>query len=188
MVPQGQVLNPHQSALLRALDRATTEKIVVYRVDASTLGVATMTGGSWAEKPYHISVTGERPQDCHCDCTAARNGRPCKHLATALLARKYHVYAHRPEAKPGTGACITCGALTSRTVQCSGSVPFYFECDGCHADDLVLEREWLAKYPGYPGASVEQADETPEPEKPATCPHCGMETDNPMHEVFCGFA
>jgi len=102
---------------------------VVFRQDAATLGVATVAAGTWTEKPYHISVTGERPQDCHCDCMAARNGRPCKHLATALLARKYHVYARRPEAQ-------------------------------------------LA---------------APKPASPV-CSHCGMEIDNPMHEVFCSFA
>jgi hypothetical protein len=117
MVPQVQALNPHQSALLRALNRATVERIVVFHQDAGTLGVATVASGIWTDKPYHISVTGERPQDCRCDCMAARNGRTCKHLATALLARKYGVYAHRPEPQPETATptsavCPTCGMDT----------------------------------------------------------------------------
>jgi hypothetical protein len=112
MVPSAASLSPQQSALLRALDRATTEKIVVYRVDPSTLGVATVAGGTWTDKPYHIAITGTHTMDVACDCPAAAHGRTCKHIAAAAFARKYHVTAKRPEPKPVSSVCPKCGMDT----------------------------------------------------------------------------
>jgi hypothetical protein len=79
--------------LARAFRRATSERIVVYRCDADRLGVATVVGGVWTDKPYCIRVTGPQPEDVTCDCPAGIHGRTCKHLAVAIFAREYHVYA-----------------------------------------------------------------------------------------------
>jgi hypothetical protein len=94
------------SPLARAFSRAVAEKIVVtHTTDARVLAVASVAGGAWADKPYHITLTGERPQDVNCDCPAGRNGRTCKHIAAGIFSRKYHVTAVRPA--PAT--CPTCG-------------------------------------------------------------------------------
>jgi hypothetical protein len=102
-----QALSPKTQDLARAFQRATVEKIVVYRAGVDSLAVATVADGAWTEKPYHITATGERPQDVVCDCPAAAHGRTCKHIAAAVFARKYHVYALAP--KPRPAACPLCG-------------------------------------------------------------------------------
>jgi hypothetical protein len=109
MLAQAPTLDSHQSALLRALNRASNEKIVVYRLDGHTLGVASVAGGTWADKPYHVAVTGTHTQDVACDCPAGRNRRTCKHVAAAVFSRKYHVTAKRPEPMQVSPICSVCG-------------------------------------------------------------------------------
>jgi hypothetical protein len=88
------------SPLTRAFSRAVAEKIVVtHTSDARVLAVASVTGGIWSAKPYHITVTGPQPEDVTCDCPAGSHGRTCKHLAVAIFAREHHVYAQRPTAR-----------------------------------------------------------------------------------------
>jgi hypothetical protein len=70
MVP---ATSPTLSPLARAFSRAVAEKIVVtHTADARVLAVASVAGGAWADRPYHVTVTGERPQDVACDCPAGR--------------------------------------------------------------------------------------------------------------------
>jgi hypothetical protein len=101
--------------LARAFNRATSERVVVYRRDAGRLGVATVVGGVWTDKPYCIRVIGPQPEDVTCDCPAGSYGRACKHLAVASFAREYHVYARRPASNPellrslAFSRCPVCG-------------------------------------------------------------------------------
>jgi hypothetical protein len=121
-------LSPQAATLTRAFDRATTERVVVYRIDSETLGVAAIVDGVWTAKPYRLTVLGARPQDLACNCLAGQHARTCKHLAAGIFARSHRVYAVVP--KPATE-------------------------------------------PAAPKAM------------PATCPTCGMDKADPMHEVFC---
>jgi hypothetical protein len=82
--------------LTRALARATSEGIVVYRRDTDTLGVATVSGGTWTRKPYVLGITGPGCGDLTCSCPAGAKGTTCKHLASGIFARKHHVYAVCP--------------------------------------------------------------------------------------------
>jgi hypothetical protein len=107
MVSQAAISTGQQSALLRALSRAKAERIVVFRIDTFTLGVATVANG-WQERPYRIRIDGTRTQDCHCECEAANKRLICKHLASALFARKHHVYAQKPKSD-APGKCPKCG-------------------------------------------------------------------------------
>jgi hypothetical protein len=107
---------PQTASLVRALDRATAERVVVYRIDSNTLGVAAIVDGTWTTKPYRIALLGSRPQDVACNCLAGQHARTCKHVAAAIFARKYHVYAvaPKPETQPATPtpaptACPVCG-------------------------------------------------------------------------------
>ena len=101
--------SPKTAPLARAFDRATDEKIVVYRIDAGTLGVAAIVDGVWTDKPYRLTVAGDQPQDVACDCPAGQHSLACKHLAAAIFSRKYGVIAKRPEPKPARATCPTCG-------------------------------------------------------------------------------
>ncbi len=91
---------PKQQAWIRAINRATAEHIVVYRVSPTLLGVASVVDGQWTRKPYTVTITGQRPQDARCDCLAGQRGQTCKHLAAAVYARKHHVYALAPASRP----------------------------------------------------------------------------------------
>src|SRR5690348_14954224 len=71
--------------LLRALARAQAERIVVFRRDACTLGVAVAAAGGLLVKPYLVAVTGAEPGDVACSCPAGAAGRACKHLAAAIF-------------------------------------------------------------------------------------------------------
>lgn len=82
--------------LLRALARAAVERVVVYRRGPDALGVASVAGGVWRRKDYLLTIVGPGAGDLACSCPAGRAGRPCKHLACGIFARKYHVYAVRP--------------------------------------------------------------------------------------------
>ncbi len=95
MVPAA-TATPKQQAWIRAINRATVERIVVYRISPTMLGVASVAGGRWTRKPYTVTITGTRAQDAQCDCLGGQRGQTCKHLAAAVYARKHHVYAVKP--------------------------------------------------------------------------------------------
>ena len=107
---------PQTATLARALERATVERVVVYRIDGETLGVASVVNGIWTDKPYRLTVLGARPQDLVCNCLAGQHARTCKHLAAGIYARQYHVYAvaPKPQSQPAThtpapATCPACG-------------------------------------------------------------------------------
>lgn len=83
-----------------AINRARTEKIVVYQAGEKALGVATVTNGMWVEKPYTLSVHGDSPLDVSCDCPAGQTNTICKHRAAGIYARKHHVFAVHPATAP----------------------------------------------------------------------------------------
>ena len=95
MVP-AQTPSPKAAKWIAALERATTEQIVVYRVSPTMLGVAAIVDGQWTRKPYTITITGAGACEATCDCPGARKGHTCKHLAAAVFARKHGVYACKP--------------------------------------------------------------------------------------------
>jgi hypothetical protein len=96
-VATSKTLSPECAALARAFGRAVSEKIVVFRISPTSLGVATVADGRWTRKPYTLSVVGERAQDVVCCCPASLKGRECKHRATGIFCRKYGVYARQPQ-------------------------------------------------------------------------------------------
>lgn len=122
-------VSPQADPLVGAFERATAERIVVFRIDSNTLGVAAIVDGVWTAKPYHLAILGARPQDLACNCLAGQHARTCKHVAAGIFARQHRVFAVQP-VKPAVQAATP---------------------------TLV----------------------------PTTCPMCGMDKANPMHEVFC---
>jgi hypothetical protein len=111
------VVSPQADPLVGAFERATAERIVVFRIDSITLGVAAVVDGVWTEKPYRLTVLGARPQDLACNCLAGQHARTCKHVAVGIFARKYRVYAVQPvkravqatTAKAVPATCTMCG-------------------------------------------------------------------------------
>jgi hypothetical protein len=105
---------PQADPLVRALDRATSERVVVYRIDSETLGVASVVDGVWTAKPYRLAILGSRPQDLACNCLAGQHARTCKHLAAGIFARQNRVYAVQPAVQAATpktvpATCPACG-------------------------------------------------------------------------------
>ena len=109
-------LSPQVDPLVRAFDRATAERVVVYRIDSETLGVASVVDSVWTAKPYRLTVLGARPQDLVCNCLAGQHDRTCKHLAAGIFARQHRVYAVQP-AKPAVQA-TTPKAVPARCPVC----------------------------------------------------------------------
>ena len=99
--------SPKAQALVRGFNRAVAEKLVIFRVDRATMGVATVVNGTWTLKPYSIAITGPRAQDVTCDCTAAKRGLECKHRSLAVYCRRHSVYALRPAVKEGVATVAT---------------------------------------------------------------------------------
>lgn len=86
---------PVRQAWTRAMERATAERIVVFKV-GDHLGVGSVIDGALVTKPYVLTIHGDRPLDVTCTCKAGEAGRICKHRAAAVYARKYGVYAVAP--------------------------------------------------------------------------------------------
>ena len=110
-------VSPQADPLVGAFERATAERIVVFRIDSNTLGVAAVVDGVWTEKPYRLTILGARPQDLACNCLAGQHDRTCKHLAAGIFARQHRVYAVQPvkpavqatTAKAVPATCTMCG-------------------------------------------------------------------------------
>ncbi len=89
--------SPKAQALVRGFNRAVAEKLVIFRVNPTLMGVATVANG-WAVKPYELRITGPRPQDVTCNCAAGRKGTECKHRSLSIYCRRHNVYALAPQA------------------------------------------------------------------------------------------
>ena len=87
--------------MVRGFNRAADEKLVIFRVNPTLLGVASVAHG-WSLKPYSIAITGPRPQDVACECIAAKRGLECKHRSLAVYCRRHNVYALKPQAITAT--------------------------------------------------------------------------------------
>ncbi len=121
---------PKPQRLTRAFDRATAERVVVYRLDSNTLGVAVVVDGVWTAKPYRLTVLGARPQDLVCNCLAGQHDRTCKHLAAGIFARQHRVYAVQP-VKPAVAGRDTQG-MCRRRAPCA-AWPRPTRCTRCSA-------------------------------------------------------
>lgn len=88
--------SPYYQALERGIIRAAAEGIVVYRKSEHTLGVASVKGGKWVEKPYTITITGKDCRDAVCSCPSGERMQCCKHYASAVFARKHGTFAIAP--------------------------------------------------------------------------------------------
>ena len=75
-----------QAAMVRAIERATAEKLIPYR----------NADGTWSVKDYTVTPFGPRPQDVFCNCVAGQANICCKHWAATTYARKHGLLPIRP--------------------------------------------------------------------------------------------
>ena len=87
MVAQTLPREARTSAFSRAMDRATSERLVAY---------PNADGTAWTCKSYTVAVTGRRCDDVACSCPAGRNDVICKHAVCVVAARKWHVRPVKP--------------------------------------------------------------------------------------------
>ena len=76
-------LSPKTETLARALDRATAERVVVYRIDSETLGVGAIVDGMWTDKPYRLAILVAGPRISRATASPASTPGPASTLPPA---------------------------------------------------------------------------------------------------------